>query len=752
LQRRLPALSLCALLLTAPLLGALLAGQAAALPPPTVGSSTDLSNPYNETQELLVDYAPTGEGVAAWVEVNSSTYSVWSARFSPASGWTPATFHYAATASVGFFSLAVDAAGNATLLWVSFTSPYAVWFARSLTGGATFGPALVRNASTTISGPPPMEVGADGTAYAFWSEGGGTSASYAVAISPAGALDGPTRIDGGSTAVFEKNILPDPTGSGASAVWCDRGGSVADLMEARYAPAAGWSAGVVVAANLSNGCARMDAGIDGSGNAIVVSSASYNRSLVAIRRDAAGSWLPPQPLWTPSSSLYVDIVRVAVADGGGVAVAWRTTDLFTMPMQRSIYVASWTATTGWTAAVPLVENVTSPANVRLAIASGGSAIALFSPPANATSTLSVSQLTRLWGCAGWSAPSDAGLGGSNYNYLAVGLAPSGGGHIIYRIWNGAVWQARAAAVSLDLPSGSLSVTSPPDDSHVTSPVGVVTGTADPGAFVSAGGARTQALSDGSFSLAVPLVPGANALVVGTELGDPWTGCHINVSLTIVFDDPIPGLIADLDTTRAQLNATQADLGAAQARIAALEASGNATQAELDAALADLAAANETLERMKGDFSRLTANLTATQEELDRVKVPFPWLESNLTDAQASLDVALRDLAEAQARVQLLEAQQNQSSAVLTDTADSNAALSGQVATLSLISSIALLAAVAAVGLVLYMARGGGGGGGASGRGAHEVAHVVQQGGGDAPGAKAKEFSPAEEQLKGAPRH
>jgi hypothetical protein len=745
LRTHLNAAAACALLLIAPLFAALMAAPAAALPPPTVGTVVTLSNPLNDTADITMEYSASGEGVAAWIETSGGTRSVWSARYSPAAGWTPPAFHYASGSSVGYLRLGIDDQGNASLFWINYGSTQSAWYARVFSSGAVSPPERLRNASTLFVGAPVLKVGASGSTFAFWGEyNAGPNTGWAAVIDAAGGVTGPTRIDGGSRAVFEKAILPDPTGGGATALWCDRNGTVANLITAHYGPASGWSAPTVAAASLSNGCSTMDAGIDGGGNITVLFYASLNRSLVDISYTAGGSWAAPAILASFASGEQVNRIHLAVQADGTATAAWRVRELSGLPGGLySLFASSYEPGTAWSPATQLTQHVDSPSNFAVASVPGGSAIVLFSPPANSTYTLSVAQHTRHSGCAGWSAPTDSGLGSSNYNYLAAALSANGQGHLLYQQYNGAVWETRAAAVSLDLRAPPpLEVTV--DQMVVSSPVAVLRGSTTPGATVEVSGLLSQAVPDGSFSVAVPLVAGANDLLVRVTHADPWSGCLDEASVTVVFNDPVPGLIADLDATAAALGAAQADLDAASARIDALAASGNATQADLDAARAELVAANDTIQAMKGDFTRLTSNLTATQEELGRVKLQFPWLQDNLSaveaklrDAEAdvvSLELQYRNsqggLTAAEDRILLLEAQQDQQSQLLEESTGTNADLAGQVATLSMVSMIALIAAIAAILLAFMMSRGGGGASSAGG----------------------KEFSPAEEQLKGAPRH
>lgn len=749
---------LAALTVTAPLLATLLASPAAAYAPPPPGPTTTLSNPANDTTNPAIAFDDSGAGLAAWVESSGTTHTLWAARFDPASGWSaPRLVQSSEPSTLGVPRIALALGGNASIWWIRYTSPYELWVAQSAGAGSSWNATPVRTTPAGIYYLPDVKVSASGHAFAMWEESNSSSSAWAAFIDPAGKLSGPTRLDNGSAPL--RNFALAVAGNGtATALWQDWNGSALNLSYARFAPATGWSAPALAYEGANGAAGFMSAAADRNGNIHIM----FDRrnlgpsALVASRSPPGGPWGPFEVVH-PAGSIQ-EAPSLVPADDGSVLAVWAELNYDGFDFLDSLYTARFDPGAGWGAPRQFTDNVSGFPQYAVAVRPQGDALLVFGPPANGTYTIHVSQYTHTASCRLWSDPVDAGLVNASSNYLAAAMAPDGHGAMLAWGWNGAHQEIRATPIEL-APAPHLEVTAPTAGQAFVSPLAAITGTALPGSTVRSGSLTTTADGSGGFLLVTPLSPGPNTLDV--EASDPaeWPGCAVGASVTVTYSDPVPGLLANL-------SAAQADLAAAQERIGALEASGNATQAELDAARADLDAANVTIAGLASDMADIASDLNATQEELGRVKVRFPWLQDNLTAAQeevaglqgevtsleAQYGQSQAALEEAQSQIVLLKAQQNQTDTLLQESTDNNAALSGQVATLSLVAFIALLAAIAGIGLSLVQARGGGGGG-AQTRAAHELTHVAQQGGAGPDAADAGTgHAPAEEQLKGAPRH
>jgi hypothetical protein len=697
MSARLPAAVAAVLLIaSAPLLAAL---PAAAAPPPTAGPGpgTPLSAAGNDTGAFDIAYGPSGDATAAWTENANGTYSLWTARYLASSGWGPADLRATATVPLGTLSPGMDRAGNTTLFWVQFGTPHTVWFLRDAPG-ARGAPTLLHTSPQLVLNNGDAAVGADGSAFLFWTDyntTAGTGYHLRAVVGPDGSVSGPDLIPGNPQATFERAVLPDPTGGGATALWCDRTGANANLTESRYTPGSNWSLPVVVVPNYSNGCSIADAAIDAAGNITVLMDAYYYGGLVTVRHPAGAPWGSPVLLWNSSAlSVYIDRLQLEAAPDGHLMAAWRNNG---EPFDTSdLYAAGYSPGTGWTALQhPVSGSITAPDFTLAESASGG--VLLYSHYTGANYTLNALEFSPLAGCGGWSDEAGTGIFEVNPNILASGLPPSGAGHVLYHTWDGSAYRLFAADVRAAGLDGTLTLSSPPDGLRTSAPVAVVAGATVPGSSVSVGGLSAAAGPDGTFSAAVPLAGGDNVVEVTASLGGAFSGCSVTATLTVTFDDPLPPLLDEL-------NATRADLSDALTRVADLEAAGNATRAELDDALANLSAALDALDAA-------VLELTQVRQDLATVNATLATYASGNAERDAALAAAQADLSEAQARVLLLELQQNQTTDTLRDSTADNAALAGQVAVLSIVAFAALIAGIGAVGLALVQARRGGGGGG-----------------------------------------
>ena len=214
-----------------------------------------------------------------------------------------------------------------------------------------------------------------------------------------------------------------------------------------------------------------------------------------------------------------------------------------------------------------------------------------------------------------------------------------------------IWANRFVAVDTTPPSILLSS---PSNGSVTNLSSIwVAGTAEVGAQVSVNGVAAGVGADGSFGLHVALRPGANLLVATA-----WdtAGNSRTASVSVTFQDPVPGLIMQLAAAQAglasaegNLSVAQAELAAEEARVAALEAGADATQAELASARSNLTAAQTRVTALEADVISTRAQLNLTQAALDEATADLSRAEGRLTTLETKTNATETDLATAKAQ-------------------------------------------------------------------------------------------------------
>ncbi len=98
------------------------------------------------------------------------------------------------------------------------------------------------------------------------------------------------------------------------------------------------------------------------------------------------------------------------------------------------------------------------------------------------------------------------------------------------------------------------------------PLFEITGTTEPNAMVDVNGRPVLVSVSGEFSVLVELADGANALVVTAT---DEAGNKANVSLTVTYNDPVPGLEEQIADQQDALNQLQEDLDTANDEIASV---------------------------------------------------------------------------------------------------------------------------------------------------------------------------------------
>ena len=104
-------------------------------------------------------------------------------------------------------------------------------------------------------------------------------------------------------------------------------------------------------------------------------------------------------------------------------------------------------------------------------------------------------------------------------------------------------------------------------SETDRPLFEITGSTEPGATIDVNGKQVAVFASGEFSTMVELSPGANILVV-TATDD--AGNNATKTLTVTYNDPVPGLEDQIGDQQEAIDGLQDDLDAANDQIAGVE--------------------------------------------------------------------------------------------------------------------------------------------------------------------------------------
>jgi len=295
--------------------------------------TADARNP-----QLAVD----GNGVvtAVWARGRATTgFSVWSNRYSGATGWgEPERLDAALPAGTSaIVDVAANAAGDVFAVWSQDEtgSGSKHIYARQYSPGTGWGAVAPVEDSADNVFSPAVVVDSDGRAIVTWVESNATTWSVWVnRYSPIGGWEEPQQLSGPQPVVVGRaELVFDSTGT-ATAVWYETTvGAVRDstMWASRHSPASGWSSPQVIDGNTSAQPGAYQIDVDAAGNVSVVWPEIGEDDQYSIwfnRYTQSEGWGDADTL--ASSSDRLSSARLAVdSEGSATAVYGRTVGIYT---------------------------------------------------------------------------------------------------------------------------------------------------------------------------------------------------------------------------------------------------------------------------------------------------------------------------------------------------------------------------------------------------------------------------------------
>ncbi|QFZ87686.1 hypothetical protein GFK26_20700 [Variovorax paradoxus] len=197
-----------------------------------------------------------GNAFAVWGkrETQHANSDIWGARFTSAGGWQ-APVRLGSSANIGTYDqaeqpqVAVDAAGNAYVLWVQRTSDAPVWVARYQIGSG-WQPAVSLGA-VRLGDPyaPRLAVSNSGQVMALWNsfiqQGGGQDRFdlwWSTLATPGGSWTSPALLENDDAGYALNQVLVADSAGSFHAIWQQHASpSSSDLVYRRYTPGSGWN-------------------------------------------------------------------------------------------------------------------------------------------------------------------------------------------------------------------------------------------------------------------------------------------------------------------------------------------------------------------------------------------------------------------------------------------------------------------------------------------------------------------------------
>jgi hypothetical protein len=504
--------------------------------------STDIPGaPYIYPQ---IAASPAGDMFVVWEQTNGTVTNIMANRYAAPYAWTgPTLIEMDDSGNAAVPQVAVDAWGDAVVVWQQFDGAHYDVLANVYTAGTGWGDAMLLETNDTSNALSPQ-----------------------VAVSP----------DGDATAVWQQSTY-DPNGTRFQ-IWSNR-----------YAAREGWGRASPVEANEGNSSTGQRVALDAQGNAIAVwQSRGVSATDIWANRFTVDAGWEQEGMIERDDSVYAQDPQISFDSSGDAIVAWTAQEPYTS--SYNVTATSYVAGSGWGKASPSPGPATTYAGVPdLAMDADGNAFVVWECQLRGNGGIDVLS-NRYSAASGWgTATSIEANAASDTRTPQVAASANGDAMAVWGAFDTTgfnVWANRFAA--LDATPPTLTVSAPIDGSTTTNSSLWVSGFSEPGASVSVAGVAAMVGADGSFGLFVALQAGANTLLVTAA---DAAGNRASASVTVTFTDPLSGLEgqlasaqATISTQQAQITSAQAALTAAQAREAALEA--NATTAKANLAAAD----------------------------------------------------------------------------------------------------------------------------------------------------------------------
>ena len=233
-------------------------------------AATDLSDPGGDAGQHAVAVDPAGNSVAAWTRWDGSDFRVQARIRSAAGVLTPAPTLSDAGQDASHPEVAVDPAGNATIVWSRFNGLDRRIQARTLSAFGVAGAAPLDVSDPGLSSSEP-QVGVDaaGNVVITWiASDGVTDRIQARTLSPAGALGPVHELSTPGRNTWAPQLAVAPTGDSAM-TWIEFDGAN-ERIYARTLSAAGVLGGLVPISAAGQDGHYSQVAIDAAGDAQLV--------------------------------------------------------------------------------------------------------------------------------------------------------------------------------------------------------------------------------------------------------------------------------------------------------------------------------------------------------------------------------------------------------------------------------------------------------------------------------------------------
>jgi hypothetical protein len=423
----------------------------------------------SEKPQVAVDGG--GDALAVWERPDAETAkTVIEAAARPAGSgpWHTAQIISSKKLTASDPVVAVDAAGDATVVWLSYDGSEYSYLEASRQGpaGAWSAPVTLQSVGATpaIEPRPGLAIDSGGAAVVLWERPSGAAAVVEAASrsTPAGAFSAPEALTKEAEEMHPAVVGIDAGGS-ATAVWEERGTPV--RIDAAERPAGGkWQPAVSVSGAEAEGNANVPRlAVDGQGQAVAVWE-QFNGELgeiveAASRPGAKATWSKASEITNPHVVTEPGGQQVAIDGQGHAVVTWSWLDGGHDLVEASVgsaTTATWGAPVALSAPAGAVEEMPQPG-----VDERGDAIVVWEQWSGARKVIEAAAGSALTGS--WHPAVTLSAEGEEADEQVLALDPQGNAAALWRRFDGSFYEIEGAGFDaagpalngLSLPSSGL---------------------------------------------------------------------------------------------------------------------------------------------------------------------------------------------------------------------------------------------------------------------------------------------------------
>lgn len=554
----------------------------------------DIGNAFQPDIVMDID----GNAIAVWSQWDGSRMSLFANRFEIGIGWgMPELIENNNSGDARAPQVTINNNGSATVVYEQLEGWIRtdIWANRydAATGWGTA--ELIETNDSGDAYLPQVAMGDNGNAIAVWQHSNGSGWNIWANLYEAGIGWGTAELIKTNDSVDARypQLAMDGNGN-AIAVWQQNDGFLNNISANRYEVGIGWGTAELIETNDSGFANYPMVAMDDNSNAIVVWShwdGWIRNDIWANRYDAATGWGTAELIETNNSG-FAENPRVAMDSNGNAIAVWSQYD----GLRNNISANRYEVGIGWgNATFIATNNLWVAGNPQVAIDGNGNAIVVWWQWNGAQNNV-------------WANRYEIGIGWGTAELIQanpsewcdppqVAIDDLGNAIAVWPQWVVGWIRSDIWANHFNVPP-FLAITNPANGEITNTTVITVSGKTEPNVDLTVNGLVIAVGLDGAYSLELALKDGSNTI---NAKATDYAGLSTSKSVTVIFNNPLPGLADELSDAMDELSVTKDELNTTQNDLSDISD-------ELETTQNDLSDISDELETTKSDIENLQSQL------------------------------------------------------------------------------------------------------------------------------------------------